>query len=162
VAERRRQSLYALLEKLMARRRRIPDLIADCRRNNTNAFRLVAKGCSCTTSRCDPCLINPQSYNGIAMLHPFVLHNDEIRGASEPILAGRTSRTTDGLGRIQHAPRSTNGVLFAFERHWARMKRDAETAAHPLPFLIPSGFGIGCAARAKPMTARTRRCASAS
>jgi hypothetical protein len=33
-----RDSLYALLEKLMARRRRVPDLIEDCRRASINPF----------------------------------------------------------------------------------------------------------------------------
>ena len=33
-----RDALYSLLDKLMARRRRVPDLIEDCRRASINPF----------------------------------------------------------------------------------------------------------------------------
>jgi branched-chain amino acid aminotransferase len=66
------------------------------------------------------------------MLHPFVLHNDEIRGASEPILAAGQVGPLMGWG-VFSTLRVVNGVLFAFERHWARMKRDAALLRIPFP-----------------------------
>ena len=66
------------------------------------------------------------------MLHPFVIHNDEIRGASEPILAAGQVGPLMGWG-VFSTLRVANGVLFAFERHWARMKRDAELLRIPFP-----------------------------
>jgi branched-chain amino acid aminotransferase len=68
----------------------------------------------------------------VAMLHRFVLHNDDIRDASEPIFAAGQVGTLTGWG-VFTTFRVRRGVLFAFERHWARMKRDAELLRVPFP-----------------------------
>jgi branched-chain amino acid aminotransferase len=66
------------------------------------------------------------------MLHGFVLHNDEIVGASEPLLGAGQVGALMGWG-VFSTLRVSKGVLFAFERHWARMKRDAQLLRVPFP-----------------------------
>ena len=66
------------------------------------------------------------------MLHRFVLHNDDIRGASEPLMSAGQVGVLMGWG-VFTTFRITKGTLFAFERHWARMKRDAELLRVPFP-----------------------------
>jgi branched-chain amino acid aminotransferase len=66
------------------------------------------------------------------MLHRFVLHNDDICGASESIFNAGQVGTLMGWG-VFTTFRVARAVLFAFERHWARMKRDAELLRVPFP-----------------------------
>lgn len=66
------------------------------------------------------------------MLHDFVLHNDEIRRASDPVLSAGQVGVLMGWG-VFSTFRVTKGVLFAFERHWDRMKRDARLLRVPFP-----------------------------
>ena len=66
------------------------------------------------------------------MLHRFVLHNDDIRPASDPILGAGQVGVLMGVG-VFSTLRVTGGVLFAFERHWARMDRDARLLRVPFP-----------------------------
>ncbi|HYP09518.1 MAG TPA: aminotransferase class IV [Bryobacteraceae bacterium] len=66
------------------------------------------------------------------MLHRFVLHNDEIRGASDPVFTTGQVGILMGWG-VFTTFRVARGALFAFERHWARMKRDAELLRVPFP-----------------------------
>lgn len=66
------------------------------------------------------------------MLHRYVLHNDEIRGASDNLLSAGQVGVLMGWG-VFTTLRVTKGILFAFERHWARMKRDAELLRVPFP-----------------------------
>ena len=62
------------------------------------------------------------------MLHRFVLHNDRIRDAADPVLCAGQVGLLSGWG-VFSTLRIVDGVPFAFERHWARMTRDA-TALH--------------------------------
>lgn len=57
-------------------------------------------------------------------MHRFVLHNDEIREASERFLSPGQVGLLSGWG-VFSTIRVSDGILFAWERHWARMKRDA-------------------------------------
>ena len=66
------------------------------------------------------------------MLHRFVLHNDRIREASEPALAPCQVGLLSGWG-VFSTLRVADGVPFAFERHWARLTRDAAALHVPLP-----------------------------
>ena len=66
------------------------------------------------------------------MLHRFVLHNEEIRESNEPFLSAGQAGLLMGWG-VFSTFRVTRGLLFAFERHWARMKRDAELLRVPFP-----------------------------
>lgn len=66
-------------------------------------------------------------------LHRFVLHNDQIREAGEAILAPGQVGLLAGWG-VFSTVRVSEGVLFAFERHWARMLRDADRMHVPMPF----------------------------
>ena len=66
------------------------------------------------------------------MLHRFILHNDRIREASEPALAPGQVGLLSGWG-VFSTFKVADGVLFAFERHWARISRDAATMHVPLP-----------------------------
>ncbi len=58
------------------------------------------------------------------MLHRFILHNDGIREASDPVLSVGQVGLLAGWG-VFSTLRVADGVPFAFERHWARIARDA-------------------------------------
>jgi branched-chain amino acid aminotransferase len=58
------------------------------------------------------------------VLHRFILHNDQIREATDPALAPGQVGLLSGWG-VFSTLRVADGVLFAFERHWARIARDA-------------------------------------
>jgi branched-chain amino acid aminotransferase len=66
------------------------------------------------------------------VIHSHLLHNDEIRSASDPLLSPGQLGVLSGWG-IFSTIRVYEGVLFAFERHWARMRRDAELLRVPFP-----------------------------
>ena len=62
------------------------------------------------------------------MLHRFILHNDRIQEATELCLAPGQIGLLSGWG-VFSTLRIADGVPFAWERHWARIQRDA-TALH--------------------------------
>jgi branched-chain amino acid aminotransferase len=66
------------------------------------------------------------------VLHRFVLHNDRIHEASDPVLAPGQVGLLSGWG-VFTTLRVADGVPFAFERHWARVSRDAAAMHVPLP-----------------------------
>ena len=65
-------------------------------------------------------------------MHRFVLHNEEIRDASDELLAPGQVGLLSGWG-VFSTIRVVDGVLFAYERHWARMRKDAAALRVPLP-----------------------------
>jgi len=67
-----------------------------------------------------------------ARMHRFILHNDEIHEASENLLSPGQVGLLCGWG-VFTTIKVIDGVLFAFERHWARMSRDAALMRVPLP-----------------------------
>ena len=66
------------------------------------------------------------------MLHPHILHNGHIRDASAPVLSVGQAGLLSGWG-VFTTMRVADGVLFAFERHWARIQRDAAAFHIPIP-----------------------------
>ena len=66
------------------------------------------------------------------MLHPFLLHNSEIRPSSELLLAAGQVGLLSGWG-VFTTMRVVDGIPFAFERHWTRMIRDAAALKVPMP-----------------------------
>jgi branched-chain amino acid aminotransferase len=58
------------------------------------------------------------------VLHRFLLHNDAIQSASDLSLSPGQVGLLSGWG-VFSTLRVADGVLFAFERHWARITRDA-------------------------------------
>jgi len=66
------------------------------------------------------------------VLHRFILHNDRIHEASERVLAPGQVGLLSGWG-VFTTLKVSDGVPFAFERHWARITRDAATMHVPLP-----------------------------
>lgn len=66
------------------------------------------------------------------MLHRFILHNDRIREAADPLLSAGQVGLLSGWG-VFSTLRVVEGVPFAFERHWARIVRDASALHVPLP-----------------------------
>jgi branched-chain amino acid aminotransferase len=66
------------------------------------------------------------------VLHRFILHNDSIREASEQVLSAGQVGLLSGWG-VFTTIRVTEGVPFAFERHWARLTRDAAALHVPIP-----------------------------
>ena len=67
------------------------------------------------------------------VLHRFVLHNDRIREAAEPGLSPGQVGLLSGWG-VFTTIRVADGALFAYDRHWARISRDAAALHVPLPF----------------------------
>jgi branched-chain amino acid aminotransferase len=65
-------------------------------------------------------------------MHRFVLHNGNILDAHEKSLAPGQVGLLNGWG-VFSTLRVADGVLFAFERHWERMHRDAAKVHVPFP-----------------------------
>jgi branched-chain amino acid aminotransferase len=65
-------------------------------------------------------------------MHRFLLHNDDVREASETILSAGQVGLLSGWG-VFSTLRVYDGVPFAWERHWERMKRDAGRMRIPFP-----------------------------
>lgn len=66
------------------------------------------------------------------MLHRHILHNDVIRDAADRVLAPSQVGLLSGWG-VFTTLRVADGVLFAWDRHWARIQRDAKAFHVPLP-----------------------------
>jgi branched-chain amino acid aminotransferase len=66
------------------------------------------------------------------MLHRYILHNHQVREAGEPLLAAGQVGLLSGWG-IFTTLKVMDGVLFAWERHWARLNRDAAMLRVPMP-----------------------------
>jgi branched-chain amino acid aminotransferase len=65
-------------------------------------------------------------------MHRFLLHNDEIRETGDAVLSPGQVGLMNGWG-IFSTIRVQDGVMFAWERHWARMQRDAARMRVPFP-----------------------------
>ncbi len=65
-------------------------------------------------------------------MHDLILHNGRILPASSTVLAPGQVGLLSGWG-VFSTIRVAGGVLFAWERHWARMKHDAELLRVPFP-----------------------------
>jgi branched-chain amino acid aminotransferase len=65
-------------------------------------------------------------------MHPFLLHNDRVVEANSILLSPGQVGLLAGWG-VFSTIRVFDGVLFAWERHWNRMKRDAEMLRVPFP-----------------------------
>jgi branched-chain amino acid aminotransferase len=66
------------------------------------------------------------------VLHRFVLHNDQLQESTALSLAPGQVGLLSGWG-VFSTLRVADGVLFAWERHWARIQRDAAALHVPLP-----------------------------
>lgn len=66
-------------------------------------------------------------------MHSLLLHNGEIRGTTERLLAPGQVGFLNGWG-VFSTLRVCDGVLFAFERHYERMHRDAGLVRVPFPY----------------------------
>lgn len=67
------------------------------------------------------------------MIHSKVLHNGVIRPSSEFGLNVGQVGLLNGWG-VFSTLKVVDGVLFAYARHWARMRRDAELMRVPFPW----------------------------
>ena len=65
-------------------------------------------------------------------MHRFLLHNGEIRESTEDLVSLGQVGLLSGWG-VFSTVRIYEGVLFEWERHWARMERDARLVRVPLP-----------------------------
>jgi branched-chain amino acid aminotransferase len=65
-------------------------------------------------------------------MHRFLLHNDTLRDTTEPCLSPGQVGFMNGWG-VFSTFRVSEGVLFAWERHWERMLRDARRMHVPMP-----------------------------
>lgn len=66
------------------------------------------------------------------MPHRHILHNETIRDATDEVLSPSQVGLLSGWG-VFSTLRVADGVLFAWDRHWARIKRDAAAFHVPLP-----------------------------
>lgn len=65
-------------------------------------------------------------------IHPYVLQNGEIREAAAPSLFAGQLGLLSGWG-VFTTIRVVDGALFAWERHWARLSRDAKLLNVAMP-----------------------------
>jgi branched-chain amino acid aminotransferase len=65
-------------------------------------------------------------------MHPLLLHNGSLHDTSQRLLSPGQAGLLNGWG-VFSTIRVFDGVLFAYERHWARMKRDAAILHVPFP-----------------------------
>src|SRR5580692_3631435 len=65
-------------------------------------------------------------------MHRFLLHNDEIRDTGDRIVSPGQVGLLNGWG-VFSTIRVYDGVLFAWDRHFARMQRDALRLRVPFP-----------------------------
>jgi branched-chain amino acid aminotransferase len=63
-------------------------------------------------------------------VHRYLLHNGEIRESTEALLSPGQTGYMNGWG-VFSTLRVSDGVLFAFERHYARMQKDAKRLRVP-------------------------------
>jgi len=66
------------------------------------------------------------------MIHRYFLHNGKVRDAAEASLFPGQLGLLSGWG-VFTTLRVVDGALFAWERHWARMKRDAQLLNVDMP-----------------------------
>ena len=66
------------------------------------------------------------------MLHRYILHNDHVVDYSVKSLSPAQVGLLSGWG-VFSTLRVADGVLFAWDRHWARIVRDAKALHVPLP-----------------------------
>ncbi len=67
------------------------------------------------------------------MIRPLLLHNGEIRSSDEVSLRPGQVGLFSGWG-VFSTIKIIDGVLFAFDRHWARMRKDADLLRVPFPW----------------------------
>ena len=67
------------------------------------------------------------------MIHPQILVSGEIVPAEEALFRGGQVGMFAGWG-IFSTIRVMEGALFAFDRHWARLQRDADLLRVPFPW----------------------------
>ncbi len=67
------------------------------------------------------------------MIHRHVFHNDRLMAIEDVRLSPGQAGLLSGWGLFTTL-RVWDGELFAFERHWARLERDAKRTRVPFPF----------------------------
>ena len=67
-----------------------------------------------------------------AVIHRHVLFNDQIKESTDKLFTAGQVGVLAGWG-VFSTLRVADGVLFAFERHWARMCKDAALFRVPMP-----------------------------
>ena len=63
-------------------------------------------------------------------MHSFILYNDRVRESAGGVLSPGQIGLLSGWG-VFSTIRVADGVLFAWERHWARMQHDANLLRVP-------------------------------
>jgi branched-chain amino acid aminotransferase len=66
-------------------------------------------------------------------VHRFLLHNGEVHGTSDKLISPGQVGFMNGWG-VFSTIRVSNGVLFAYSRHYARLQHDAERMHVPFPY----------------------------
>jgi branched-chain amino acid aminotransferase len=69
------------------------------------------------------------------VIHRFVFHNDRVRPIENVRLSPGQAGLLNGWGLFTTV-RITEGIPFAFERHWKRLERDASRTHCPFPFVM--------------------------
>lgn len=65
-------------------------------------------------------------------MHHFILHNGKVQPSGVRSLTAGQTGVMNGWG-VFSTLRVSQGVLFAYERHWARMVKDAKLMRIPMP-----------------------------
>jgi branched-chain amino acid aminotransferase len=67
------------------------------------------------------------------VIHPLLLHNGHVRPSTDLFLSPGQVGLMNGWG-VFSTIKIVDGVLFAFDHHWARMRRDADLLRVPFPW----------------------------
>jgi len=67
------------------------------------------------------------------VIHSLLLHNGHIQPLAETAFSPGQVGVMNGWG-VFSTIKVVNGVLFAFDRHWARMRRDSDLMRVPFPW----------------------------
>lgn len=84
-----------------------------------------------------PITIGTSPQTEVPYLHRRFLHNDTLHDIADPVLAAGQAGLLNGWG-VFTTFRVDDGVLFAYDRHWARMERDARI--YGIPFNVDPGL----------------------
>ena len=122
-------ALDRLLEQLFERRARVPAVDRGLPRDACLPVSPLAR-----LSRARAAIPHPAAGHGriSRVLHQFVLHNDQIQEASALSLSPGQLGLLSGWG-VFSTLRIADGVPFAWDRHWARLQRDAKALHVELP-----------------------------
>lgn len=76
--------------------------------------------------------VNSDGKSGVHVIHPYVLHNEDLKPVEETRWSPGQGGLICGWGLFTTV-RIVRGEAFAYERHWRRLEKDSALTRMPLP-----------------------------